>query len=183
MSANVLVIRAESTPAMRAAASDALLGAREAGATVRMRPVAPPMPDTFNRYDPAGFGQLVAVVPEPVSLADLVWADGIAFGVDGFLGNVPAPLKEFLDSTVPLWADHQLEHKIVTAFSSSQEARSDTALLALFQTVYHWGSLVLSGAVRAGAPAPGGPPSPRELGSRIGELAARAMLPRTVPLL
>jgi NAD(P)H dehydrogenase (quinone) len=194
MGVHVVVICGEPTAALRAAAAEVLLGAHEAGATVRMRTVVPGAAfDDIAPRPSTGFERLVPPVLEPASLDDLTWAHGIAFGLDGFLGNVPAPLEEFLDSTVPLWVDHQLKDKVVTTFGGSPQPSSETARHALYQTIYHWGSLVMTGvpdaatyARNAGAGGEAGRPRrpslTRAIGRRLGELAARSAEHHALPV-
>ena len=83
---------------------------------------------------------------EPTAtLDDLDWADGIAFGTPTRFGNVSAQLKMFLDQAGELWQQGKLINKVVTAFTSSQTAHGgqESTILALNNTFYHWGSIVL----------------------------------------
>ena len=86
------------------------------------------------------------VEDEPVaSLADLEWADGIAFGTPTRFGNVAAQLKFFLDLAGELWERGALVDKVATSFTSSmtEHGGQESTILALNNTLYHWGAIVL----------------------------------------
>ena len=82
---------------------------------------------------------------QKVALADLEWADGIAFGTPTRFGNVSAQLKVFLDLAGELWERGALVDKVATSFTSSQTEHGgqESTILALNNTLYHWGAIVL----------------------------------------
>ena len=83
---------------------------------------------------------------EPVAtLDDLEWADGVAFGTPTRFGNVAAQLKQFIDQAGQLWQEGKLANKVATAFTSSQTTHGgqESTILALNNTLYHWGAIVL----------------------------------------
>ncbi len=108
-------------------------GARGSGAEVRIRQVP-----EFDR------GTEPMPVPAP-SLDDLEWAHGIALGTPARFGNVAAELKRFIDSTHPLWAEGKLVDKPVVGFTAAASAHGgqEATLLAMYQSVYHWGGLIV----------------------------------------
>jgi NAD(P)H dehydrogenase (quinone) len=79
------------------------------------------------------------------SLADLEWADAIAFGSPTRFGNVAAELKGFLDSTGPLALKGKLANKAVSGFTSaaSPHGGQEATLLALYHTMCHWGAVIV----------------------------------------
>jgi NAD(P)H dehydrogenase (quinone) len=79
------------------------------------------------------------------TLDDLEWADGIAFGTPTRFGNVSAQLKQFIDQAGKLWQQGRLADKVGTAFTSSHTAHGgqESTILALNNTLYHWGMLIL----------------------------------------
>ena len=79
------------------------------------------------------------------SLEDVEWADGIAFGSPTRFGNVAAQLKLFIDLAGELWERGELIDKVATAFTSSQTEHGgqESSILALNNTFYHWGAIVL----------------------------------------
>ncbi|QSB17190.1 NAD(P)H-dependent oxidoreductase [Natronosporangium hydrolyticum] len=110
-------------------------GAAAHGAEVRLRTVASP--------DQGGGGGGLA--PEPASMADLEWADAIAFGSPTRFGNLAAELKEFLDRTGPLALRGKLADKAVSGFTSaaSPHGGQEATLLALYHTMCHWGAVIV----------------------------------------
>src|SRR5438128_2535768 len=121
-------------------------GAETEGADVRLRHVeefASEMLISQNQY----WGRHRAEVEdEPVAtLDDLEWADGVAFGTPTRFGNVAAQLKQFIDQAGRLWQEGTLANKVGTAFTSSQTTHGgqESTILALNNTLYHWGMLIL----------------------------------------
>jgi NAD(P)H dehydrogenase (quinone) len=121
-------------------------GAEQAGAEVRLRHVeelASELQISQSQY----WGRHRSQVAEaPVAtLDDLEWADGLAFGTPTRFGNVAAQLKQFIDQAGKLWQQGHLADKIATSFTSSQTAHGgqESTLLALNNTFYHWGMLIL----------------------------------------
>lgn len=80
------------------------------------------------------------------TLEDLDWADVIIFSAPTRYGSVPAQLRQFLDSTGPLWAQGKLADKIVTAMSSAMNAHGgqESTVLSIYTTMYHWGAIVVA---------------------------------------
>lgn len=68
---------------------------------------------------------------------DLRWADGIAWGIPTRYGNMPAQVKQFIDTTGALWARGELEDKATGIFTSTatvhggQESTVLTSLVPL----------------------------------------------------
>ena len=86
------------------------------------------------------------VEDEPVAtLDDLEWADGVAFGTPTRFGNVAAQLKQFMDQAGRLWQEGKLADRVGTAFTSSMTTHGgqESTILALNNTLYHWGMLIL----------------------------------------
>jgi len=121
-------------------------GAEQAGAEVRLRHVeelASELLISQNQY----WGRHRSQVAEaPIAtLDDLEWADGIAFGTPTRFGNVAAQLKQFVDQAGRLWQEGKLADKVATSFTSSQTSHGgqESTILALNNTLYHWGMLIL----------------------------------------
>lgn len=83
---------------------------------------------------------------EVASLNDLEWADAIIFSMPTRYGNVPAQIKQFLDSTGQLWQQGKLTNKVITAMSSAMNPHGgqEETILALYTTMYHWGAIVVA---------------------------------------
>jgi NAD(P)H dehydrogenase (quinone) len=116
--AKVLVAYYSATGHVHALAKAVAQGAREAGAEVRVRHVEELAPELLISQNQAWGRHRSEVGEEPTAtLADLEWADGMAFGTPTRFGNAAAQLKMFLDEA--------------------------STILALNNTLYHWGAIVL----------------------------------------
>ncbi len=142
----VLVAYYSATGNVHALAKSLAEGAEETGAEVRLRPVEELAPEMLISQNQAWGRHRSEVSNEPTaSLEDLEWADGIAFGTPTRFGNVAAQLKMYLDEAGELWQQGKLINKVVTAFTSSQTPHGgqESTILALNNTFYHWGAIVL----------------------------------------
>jgi NAD(P)H dehydrogenase (quinone) len=142
----VLVAYYSATGHVHALAKAVAHGARNAGAEVRLRHVDELAPELLISQNQARGRHRSEVGDEPTAtLSDLEWADGIAFGTPTRFGNVAAQLKMFLDEAGELWQQGKLINKVVTAFTSSQTVHGgqESTILALNNTFYHWGAIVL----------------------------------------
>jgi NAD(P)H dehydrogenase (quinone) len=83
---------------------------------------------------------------QTASVKDLEWADVIVFSAPTRYGTLPAQMKQFIDSTGPLWAKGKLANKIVTAMSSAQNVHGgqEATILSLYTTMFHWGALIVA---------------------------------------
>ena len=121
-------------------------GAREAGAEVRLRKVHELAPEAAIASN-EGWGahrRETEHVAE-ATLDDLTWADAIVFGTPTRYGLPTAQLKQFIDTTGPLWGAGQLVNKIISSFTSAatQHGGHETTLTALNNTFYHWGAIIV----------------------------------------
>lgn len=142
----IAVIYYSATGNVRALARTVAEGAAAEGAEVRLRHVAElpqEMLISFRQY----WGRHRSELEDEreASLEDLEWADGIAFGTPTRFGNVAAQLKVFLDLAGELWQQGKLIDKVATAFTSAQTEHGghESTILALNNTLYHWGAIVL----------------------------------------
>lgn len=107
-----------------------------AGIDARIRTV-PPVSPTCEAVAPE--------VPEEgavyVSLDDLRHASGLALGSPTRFGNMAAPLKYFLDSTIELWLNGALIDKPATAFTSTSSLHGgqETTLTSMLLPLLHHG--------------------------------------------
>lgn len=156
MAPNIAVIYYSRNGTMHGLAEAAAAGARAGGAAVRLRQVpddTPPhglaAPQHGAPHQPwASHEDQPWATPE-----DLVWAHGIVLGTPTYFGNVSYPLKRFIDSTSPLWRAGALADRVITGMTSSNSRYGgrEATLIALYNSVCHWGSLIMSGG-------PGQPP-------------------------
>lgn len=144
--AKVLVAYYSATGHVHAIARAIAAGAAEAGGEVRLRPVEELASEMLISQNQAWGRHRSEIADEPTAtLEDLDWADGIAFGTPTRFGNVAAQLKMYLDQAGELWQEGKLVNKVVTAFTSAQTVHGgqESTILALNNTFYHWGSIVL----------------------------------------
>jgi NAD(P)H dehydrogenase (quinone) len=146
MSTRVAVIYYSATGNVHALALAVAQGASEVGADVRVRRVPELAPDHAIDSNPAWRAHLDAVDGEPIATVDdLRWADALALGSPTRFGNIAAQLKQFIDTTGPLWAEGAIADKAVTAFTSAvnRHGGNESTLLALYNTMYHWGAVIV----------------------------------------
>jgi NAD(P)H dehydrogenase (quinone) len=143
----IIIIYYSSTGANYQLAKWAAEGVEEAGSEARIVKAAELAPQSAIDSNPAwkNHSKKTQDIPE-VTLSDLEWADGIIFSVPTRYGNVPAQMKQFLDSTGTLWQKGKLVNKTVTAMSSALNPHGgqEATLLALYTTMYHWGTIVVT---------------------------------------
>ncbi len=143
---NIAVIYYSSTGHVHQMAHALADGAREVGAEVRLRQVEELAPEEVIQSQDAWQQHHVATKDDPrASLEDLEWADGYAFGSPTRYGLPAAQLKQFMDTTGPLWATGKLANKTATAFTSAQNTHGgqESTILAIQNAFYHWGSIIV----------------------------------------
>src|SRR6476469_410808 len=129
------------TSAHRIAAS-----AEDAGAEVRVRPVAETHDPTSFAQNPAWAANYAATKDLPAATGDdIVWADAVIFGTPTRFGSPAAQFRAFIDSLGGLWAQGQLADKVYAGFTSSQTAHGgqETTLLSLYISLMHFGGVIV----------------------------------------
>ena len=140
MAMNVLVVYYSSYGHTWQMAQAAEEGARgEGGTEVRLRRI-PELEEARKAMSGQEFYVQVqsqmADIPE-VTQDDLRWADGIIWGIPTRFGNMPAQVKQFLDTLGGLWMQGELEDKATGIFTSTatihggQESTILTSLVPL----------------------------------------------------
>jgi NAD(P)H dehydrogenase (quinone) len=151
------------------------------GAQARVRSVPPVAPVTQTAQPP---------VPDEgapyATLDDLRECAGLIFGSPTRFGNMAAPLKYFLDSTVAEWASGSLVGKPAAFFTSTatMHGGQETTLLSMMMPLLHHGALIVgipytepalnhtaSGGTPYGASHVGGTDGEKELTDHERELA------------
>ena len=145
--ANVAVVYYSSTGHVHQLAAAIAEGAEEAGNEVRLRRVPELAPEEVIRSQDAWHEHHVAVsesVPE-ATLEDLEWADGFAFGTPTRYGSMASQLKQFIDTTGPIWAEGKLANKPATSFTSAMNRHGgqESTILSLNNVFYHWGAVIV----------------------------------------
>jgi NAD(P)H dehydrogenase (quinone) len=146
MAQKVLVVYYSATGTTYKMALAQMEGAREAGADVRLRKVKELAPqEAINSNKGWAAHHLETQNVQEATLADLEWADAIIIGTPTRYGLPAAQMKQFLDQTGPLWAQGKLVNKVVSSFTSAatQHGGQETTIVALNNTFYHWGCIIV----------------------------------------
>ncbi|MEV1147120.1 NAD(P)H:quinone oxidoreductase [Micromonospora sp. NPDC049799] len=121
--------------------------AGEAGAEVRLRKVRELAPDEAIRSNSGWQAHHLETqdVPE-AQIDDISWADVVIFGSPTRYGMIAAQLKQFIDTTGPLWAQGALVDKVYSAFTSTATSHGgqETTLVSLYTIIHHWGGIVVT---------------------------------------
>jgi NAD(P)H dehydrogenase (quinone) len=143
---NVAIIYYSATGTVHALARAVAEGAEKAGAVVRLRKVAETAsPEAINAKPAwAQHVQDTADIAE-ASLDDLEWADAVVFGSPTRFGNPTSQLRAFMEAPAVLWFHGKLANKVYSAFTASNTAHGgqESTLLALSNTFYHWGGIIV----------------------------------------
>lgn len=144
---NVAIIYYSSTGHVHKLAEEAASAAEKAGAEVRLRRVAELAPASAIAANQEWADHVEATkgIAE-ASLEDLEWADVILFGTPTRFGLPAAQLKQFIDTTGGLWFQGKLVNKVVSSFTSTSTLHGgqESTLLALNNTFYHWGAIIVA---------------------------------------
>jgi NAD(P)H dehydrogenase (quinone) len=144
---NVAVIYYSSTGTTHEMAQRLAQAAEKAGAEVRLRHVAELAPREVVDSQDAWREHLESVKDQPTAQPDdVVWADVVLLGSPTRFGNVASQLKQFIDSLGPQWGQGLLADKVYAGFTSSQTTHGgqESTLLALYNTIHHFGGLIVS---------------------------------------
>ena len=121
--------------------------AKAAGAEVRLRKVKELAPEQAIASNKGWAEHVKATqhVPE-ATLDDLDWADAIVFGSPTRYGLPSAQLKQFIDTTGPLWGAGKLVNKVGSSFTSTatRHGGQETTLTAINNVFYHWSAIIVS---------------------------------------
>ena len=143
----VSVIYYSATGSVYRLAQQAVEAAEKAGAEVRLRKVRELAPQEAIESN-EGWSKHALETQDVVeaSAEDVVWADAVIFGTPTRYGNVSAQLKQFLDTLGPQWSQGQLADKVYTGFVSTgtQHGGQESTLLALYNTIHHFGGVVVA---------------------------------------
>ncbi len=122
-------------------------GAETAGAQVTVKKVRELAPDEAVASNQGWADHRTQTQDVPEATADdIVGADAVILGSPTRYGNVAAQLKQFLDTLGPQWQQGLLADKVYSGFTSSstQHGGQETTLLALYNTIHHFGGIVVS---------------------------------------
>lgn len=144
---NVAVVYYSSTGTIATLAKEISETAEKAGADVRLRRAAELAPQSAIDSNPAWAENLRATADVPEAApGDIEWADAVIFGTPTRFGNVSSQLKQVLDQLSALWAEGRLADKVYSGFTSSASLHGgqESTLLALYNTIHHFGGLIAS---------------------------------------
>lgn len=144
---NVAVVYYSATGTVHAFAEAAAdEAAKLDGAEVRLLKAAELAPAEAIAANPKwqAHAQATADIPE-VSPDDMEWAQVLLFGTPTRYGLPTAQLKQFIDTLGPLWQAGKLVNKVVSSFTASSTAHGgqETTIVALNNTFYHWGCVIV----------------------------------------
>jgi NAD(P)H dehydrogenase (quinone) len=146
MAVKLAVIYYSSTGTTYRLAQAVAEGAEGAGAEVRLRKVKELAPEEAIASN-GGWAENARATQDvaEATLDDLTWADAIIFGTPTRYGLPTAQLKQFIDTTGGLWATGKLVNKVVSSFTSAATTHGgqESTILALNNTFYHWGSIIV----------------------------------------
>lgn len=146
MATKVAVIYYSQTGTIHQLAQEYVAGAEKVGAEVRLRTVPELAPqaavDSNEKWK--AHREETADVPEATA-DDILWADAVIFGTPTRYGNVSAQLKQYIDQLGPQWAQGLLADKVYSGFTSSStnHGGQESTLLALYNTIYHFGGFIV----------------------------------------
>ncbi|HSE09917.1 MAG TPA: NAD(P)H:quinone oxidoreductase [Nocardioidaceae bacterium] len=144
---NVSVIYYSSTGTTHDMAERLTQAAQKAGAETRLRQVAELAPEDVIKSQDEWVEHRERTKDLPIAAPDdVVWADVVLFGSPTRFGNVASQLKQFIDSLGPQWGEGLLADKVYAGFTSSQTTHGgqESTLLALYNTIHHFGGLIVS---------------------------------------
>ncbi|MEV6567237.1 NAD(P)H:quinone oxidoreductase [Streptomyces kronopolitis] len=121
--------------------------AEHAGADVRLRRTAELAPQTAIDANPAWAANAAATADiMEATPEDMLWADAVLFGTPTRFGNVTSQLKQFLDTLGGLWQQGRLADKVYSGFTASatRHGGQESTLLALYQTIHHFGGILVT---------------------------------------
>lgn len=144
---NVAVVFYSATGTLTTMARAMAEDAEAVGATVRLRKVAELAPQAAIDSSPAWGANIRATGDIAEATADdMRWADAVVFGSPTRYGNVAAQLKQFLDTLGGLWQAGELADKVYSGFTASATPHGgqETTLLALYNTIHHFGGILVT---------------------------------------
>ncbi len=140
------VIYYSATGSVHAMAEAAAKAAEHAGSEVRLRKVRELAPEEAIASSEgwAAHVRQTQDLPE-ATLDDLEWADVVILGAPTRFGMPAAQMKQFVDTTGPLWGAGKLVNKVATSFTSAatKHGGQETTITALNNTFYHWGCVIV----------------------------------------
>jgi len=100
----------------------------------------PPNADERRKQAHEAFVKLPEATPE-----DLLWCDALILGSPTRFGNMTAPMKGFIDSTVRIWMQGGLVGKVGACFTSTatMHGGQETTLVTMMFPMLHHGMVIV----------------------------------------
>lgn len=147
MTPKVAIIYYSATGTTHKLAEAVQVGAKEAGAETKLLKVRELAPEAAIASNAGWAAHRLETenVPE-AQVSDLEWADAVIFGTPTRFGLPAAQLKQFIDQTGGLWFQGKLANKIGSSFTSASTLHGgqESTILALNNTFYHWGAIIVA---------------------------------------
>ena len=140
------IIYYSSTGTVDAMARRAAEAGEKQGAEVRLRQVAELAPESAIAANDLWKQHHDATKDEPTATPDdITWADAVVFGSPTRYGNTASQLQAFLDTLGGQWARGELADKAYAGFTSSSTTHGgqESTLLALYNSIYHFGGIIV----------------------------------------
>ena len=144
---NVSIIYYSATGTVYKLAQAIAAGAEKAGAQVTLRKVHELAPEEAIASNQGWTQHRTETQDVPEATADdVVNADAVIFGSPTRYGNVAAQLKQFIDTLGPQWSQGLLADKVYSGFTatSTQHGGQESTLLALYNTIHHFGGVIVT---------------------------------------
>ena len=140
------IIYYSATGTVRTMARRAAEAGQQAGAEVRLRQVARQTTGGERATSEAQASHAAEASEPAATVEDVLWADAVLFGSPTRFGNIAGQLKTFLDTLGPQWSQGLLADKVYAGFTASQTAHGgqETTLLALYNTIHHFGGILVA---------------------------------------
>ncbi|HUA25050.1 MAG TPA: NAD(P)H:quinone oxidoreductase [Steroidobacteraceae bacterium] len=142
MAIKILVLYYSSYGHVEVLAGAVATGARSVeGTEVTVKRVPELVPETIARNANMKTQQLAPIA----TIEELPDYDAIIFGTPTRFGNMAAQMRNFLDQTGGLWAQHKLVMKVGSVFCSTatQHGGQETTLQSFHTTLLHHGMIVV----------------------------------------
>ena len=141
------IVYYSATGTLDAMAQHAAEAGEKAGVEVRVRRVARRTTTGERDATDAQAAHAEAAPETPAAEPDdIVWANAVLFGSPTRYGNIAGQLKTFIDSLGPQWGQGLLADKVYAGFTASQTLHGgqESTLLALYNTMHHFGGIVVA---------------------------------------
>lgn len=142
----VAVIYYSATGNVHRLATSAAEGAEKSGAEVRLRKVTELAPAHAVAANPDWAWHVENTRDvEEAQVHDITWADVVLLGTPTRYGAMASQLKQFIDTTGPVWEQGLLADKVYGAFGSAATAHGghESTLLSLHNVFFHWGGVLV----------------------------------------